>query len=83
MTVTLIDEIIEHLSDGEWHTLIDIDVKTKAQTSKILLAVEFLAENHLIDVLKDEEGMITQLRLTEPVRRWYVNMKEIEDIERT
>jgi hypothetical protein len=76
MSTTPLDEIFEHLSDGDWHTVHDLYAKINTTNKKLDLAITFLAEQHLIEVRCNEEGHITMVRLSDSVRKWYLNTKE-------
>jgi len=75
--VMALDEVIEFLSDGRVHSMLELDREIpQIITAKLVQAVEFLAEFNLVSIQRDEEGGILTVRLTEPVIQWYVKVKE-------
>lgn len=47
---TVISEFIEHLKDGDWHSIYSIHERYRLDPVKIIDAINFLSELRLIDV---------------------------------
>jgi hypothetical protein len=66
-----VDNVIDALKDGQWHTMIEISQKTKLHELKIVILAEFLAAYTFLHLDKEErrarlsEGFTVFLQDTE------------------
>lgn len=76
MGATILDDVIEVLSDGEWHSVGNIYSRVLATPRKVALSIRFLIEQKLVDTRKYRIIGTKHIRLTEPVRKLYLETKE-------
>lgn len=69
-----IDEILELLKNGEWHSLEEVTDKTQLQGSKVKLITSFLAEYEFLETNKKEK----KIKLSPGLLLF---LKKIENIE--
>jgi len=74
MTTLVLDEIIDILGDGNWHTMQEIERKIEAKWDKIFASVAFLSNWDLIETQRTEEGVVQQIKLSQPMIEWYVKV---------
>lgn len=67
-TTSKIAEILEIINDGEWHTIEEMQLKTKLTKSHIQKIVRFLKEYNFLIV--DEKG--NKIKLEESARKFLI-----------
>jgi len=69
-----IDEILDVLKNGKWHSIKNISEKTQLQEFKVELLTNFLAEYNFIELDREEH----KTRLTPPLLDF---LKKVQDLE--
>lgn len=72
-----IDDILDVLKDGKWHSLKKISEKTRLHELKVELLTNFLAEYDFIELDEKEH----KTRLTQPLLDFLRKVQDIEDKE--
>jgi predicted transcriptional regulator len=65
-TTTKMEKILKLLSDGEWHTVDEIQERIRLTGSKVKRVIEFLKEYNLVIIDEGEH----RIRLNDSVRKF-------------